>query len=95
MDSAIVAVLALFIYFIPGFVAGSKKHRNATAIWVLNLFLGWTAIGWIVALVWANTQGKDGSAPSPDTHVKCPDCAELVLREARRCKHCGCALRPQ
>lgn len=33
--------------------------------------------------------------PSPDTHVRCPDCAELVRREARKCKHCGCALVPQ
>ncbi len=28
------------------------------------------------------------------THVKCPDCRELVLWDARRCKHCGCALVP-
>jgi len=27
--------------------------------------------------------------------VKCPDCAELVRREARVCKHCGCKLVPQ
>lgn len=33
--------------------------------------------------------------PTPDTHVRCPDCAELVRREARKCKHCGCALVPQ
>ena len=33
--------------------------------------------------------------PSPETHVKCPDCAELVLREAKVCKHCGCRLVPQ
>jgi len=33
--------------------------------------------------------------PSPKTHVKCPDCRELVLRDARKCKHCGCALVPQ
>lgn len=32
---------------------------------------------------------------TPDTHVKCPDCRELVLRDARKCKHCGCALIPQ
>lgn len=32
---------------------------------------------------------------SPDTHVKCPDCRELVLKDARKCKHCGCALVPQ
>lgn len=28
------------------------------------------------------------------THVRCPDCAELVLTEARKCKHCGCVLKP-
>lgn len=33
--------------------------------------------------------------PTPETHVKCPDCAELVRREARVCKHCGCRLIPQ
>jgi len=33
--------------------------------------------------------------PTPETHVRCPDCAELVRREARKCKHCGCALVPQ
>jgi hypothetical protein len=24
-----------------------------------------------------------------DTHVKCPDCSELILKDARKCKHCG------
>lgn len=32
---------------------------------------------------------------TPETHVKCPDCRELVLRDARKCKHCGCTLIPQ
>lgn len=34
-------------------------------------------------------------ATSTDTQVKCPDCRELVLKDARICKHCGCALVPQ
>ena len=38
---------------------------------------------------------QNGERVSPDTHVKCPDCAELVKREARVCKHCGCRLVPQ
>jgi hypothetical protein len=33
--------------------------------------------------------------PNPDSHVKCPDCKELVLKEASVCKHCGCKLTPQ
>jgi len=32
--------------------------------------------------------------PTSETHVKCPDCAELVRREARICKHCGAKLEP-
>lgn len=32
--------------------------------------------------------------PSPKTHMKCPDCRELVLKGASVCKHCGCQLVP-
>lgn len=32
---------------------------------------------------------------SYETHVKCPDCREVILRDARKCKHCGCKLIPQ
>jgi hypothetical protein len=33
--------------------------------------------------------------PTPDTHVHCPDCRELVRKDARVCKHCHCSLTPQ
>lgn len=33
-------------------------------------------------------------AAADGTHVCCPDCAELVLSEAIKCKHCGCILTP-
>lgn len=32
---------------------------------------------------------------TPDTHVRCPDCRELVRKDARKCRHCGTALIPQ
>jgi hypothetical protein len=34
-------------------------------------------------------------APRPETHVRCPECRELVRRDARKCKHCGTGLTPQ
>lgn len=43
----------LIIYFVPVAVAMARKHRNTVAIVVLNIFLGWTLIGWVAALVWA------------------------------------------
>jgi hypothetical protein len=30
-----------------------RKKRDAGAILAMNFFLGWTFVGWVVALVWA------------------------------------------
>ena len=49
----ILILLAIVFYFIPTFVGNGK--RNIDAIFTLNLLLGWSVIGWIVALVWATT----------------------------------------
>lgn len=44
----------LFIsYFIPTFVAYNRKKSNTVLIFALNLFLGWSLIGWLAALIWA------------------------------------------
>ena len=98
MDSVILAVIGFVIYFLPTMSAYSRKHRSAGGIFLLNLLLGWTLLGWIIAAVWSATgdvKTGDPSAPSPETHIRCPECRELVIRDARKCKHCGCALIPQ
>jgi len=41
------------MYFLPTIIALIKSKRDTLAIFLLNFFLGWTLIGWIVALVWA------------------------------------------
>lgn len=46
-------ILGFFVYFVPTFVAFANNRRNATAILVLNMFAGWTFLGWVIALVWA------------------------------------------
>lgn len=43
------------VYFIPGVIATQRKHKNANAITMLNLLLGWTVLGWVASLVWAMT----------------------------------------
>jgi hypothetical protein len=43
------------IYFLPAIVASTRRHRNRLAIGILNLLLGCTLLGWIVAMVWACT----------------------------------------
>jgi len=44
------------LYFLPTIVAFARSKRDAVSILVLNLLLGWTAIGWVIALVWALKQ---------------------------------------
>ena len=45
--------LGFVMYFLPAIIAFARSKRDATAILLLNLFLGWSVIGWVVALVWA------------------------------------------
>ncbi|MDR3491737.1 MAG: superinfection immunity protein [Gammaproteobacteria bacterium] len=40
----------------PSLVALKRKHHNRYAIFVLNLFLGFTFIGWVISLSWALTK---------------------------------------
>jgi hypothetical protein len=55
MAPAPIVLWASTIYFIPALVAWVRQHYNAPAIIILNLLLGWTGLGWAVALVWAAT----------------------------------------
>lgn len=43
------------LYFIPSLVALARGHHQLLAIFLLNLLLGWTVLGWIAALVWSAT----------------------------------------
>ncbi len=39
-------------YSAPALIAACRRHRQAERIAFLNLFLGWTILGWAVLLVW-------------------------------------------
>jgi hypothetical protein len=89
-------ILFLLVYLIPSFVSNSRKHKSHMAIVLLNLFLGWTFLGWLGALIWASTGNVEtNTGPSPETHIKCPDCRELIKKDAKKCRFCGCSLIPQ
>lgn len=47
----LVIPLLIGIYFLPTIIAA--KSPRAAAVFLTNLFFGWTGIGWIVALIWA------------------------------------------
>ena len=51
-DGAVVGVLVAFIfaiYLLPTYVGYARRHPNGHSIFALNLFLGWTLLGWVFA----------------------------------------------
>ena len=52
-------ILGLAVYFIPTIVAFVSQQENRVAIMVLNIFLGWTLVGWVVSLVWAVKKNRN------------------------------------
>jgi hypothetical protein len=50
------AIALIFVaYFLPAIVSATRRHHNHAAIVMLNFFLGWTLVDWVVAMVWAVT----------------------------------------
>jgi len=49
----LLVVLIFAIYFLPTLIAFLRQHKNKLAIFLLNLLLGWTVLGWVVSLVWS------------------------------------------
>lgn len=74
-------------------ILASRKGRSGFG-WFLFSVIFSPLIGFLFVLVLGDAS-PDAIKPNPNTHVKCPDCREFVLKEARVCKHCGCKLVPQ
>ena len=99
---AAVYLLAAIVacYFIPSFVARARGHHNAVSIFLLNLFLGWTLVGWVAALVWAMSSpppmpspmvvvNTAGALPSPAINAAPLPSPPRELSDATFCSHCG------
>lgn len=85
----------VFVWIMLAVAVGVWAHNRGRA------GFAWTLLSLVISpllgLVFCGVS-KDLSkpaAPSAATHVKCPACAEYVLPEATRCKHCGGDLVPQ
>jgi hypothetical protein len=54
MNSLLICVV-IALYLLPGIVAHQRRHNNFLAILMMVIFLGWSFIGWVLALIWACT----------------------------------------
>jgi hypothetical protein len=55
----IIFLAGFFIYLLPTLLALTFRRRQMGAIFVLNLLLGWTVIGWAAAMVWAFVKERE------------------------------------
>lgn len=100
------ALLALFL----GWIGFHKFYLGRTGLGILYLLFFWTLIPAVIGFIEAialfsmsdqkfnlayNDEHAAVDGPTPDTHVKCPDCRELVIKDAAKCRHCGAKLIPQ
>jgi hypothetical protein len=56
----VVMALCMGVYFVPSIVASKRNHKNFTSILLLNIFLGFSLIGWVIALVWSTSAQDNG-----------------------------------
>ena len=52
-------LIAIGIYFLPSIVAVNRNHRNRVPIILVNVFFGWSFIGWVIALIWSFTANQE------------------------------------
>lgn len=53
VNGSLILIVGTLLYFFPFIVALVSQRRNVISIGILNLFLGWTFVFWVLALVWA------------------------------------------
>jgi len=101
MEYVLPAILFLIfvaaVYFLPWIIAYYRRHSNLLALFLLNLFLGWTILGWIAALVWAAMKVPKLELGVPLTNLPtqeaermpCPSCGESISVAAKKCRFCS------
>ena len=87
-------LLLIAIYFLPAIIGRDKK--DALGIFLVNFFLGWTLIGWVVAFLWAfsadhRTVAYLHYAPVGPGRF-CSGCGTASFAAAHYCASCGRAV---
>lgn len=78
----------VLLYFLPSILGHHK--RDAAGIFLLNFLLGWTVIGWIVAMFWALTaEPRQPVLVVAGPGRFCSGCGTISVPGGRFCSCCG------
>jgi len=86
-------IFMVLLYFLPTIVA-IVLLEDALGVFLVNFFLGWTVIGWWVAMIWAVAARKTlqvHRVPVSSGRF-CSRCGTLAPPGAQVCPNCGRAV---
>jgi len=92
----LILLVGFVLYFLPTLAARGKQCFGS--VLVLNLFLGWTLVGWVVALAWAVKDPAPGLAAQAVQTVPvaaprlCSNCGKYSTSDSKFCSSCGLQL---
>jgi NADH:ubiquinone oxidoreductase subunit 6 (subunit J) len=49
----LVLLVAVVVYFLPAMIADRRKRHDLLIIALFNALVGWTVLGWLLALFWS------------------------------------------
>ena len=86
------------IWFVLAIAIGiwaSNRGRSGFGWFLLAVVISPLLAGILLAVTKNKADiGVISNIPSEKTHARCSQCAEFVLPEAKKCKHCGAELNP-
>lgn len=59
MTTLLITMFLIAVYIAPTATAYQRKTKNKVQVLMVNLLLGWTFIGWFVALIMAYSPNKE------------------------------------
>jgi hypothetical protein len=64
---AVIIVTSTLMYVLPTLLAFTRERRRKWRILAINLLLGWTLVGWVVALLMTYAYEPPPEGAPPDT----------------------------
>ena len=61
----VLGLVGFCLYIMPTIVAFTRKHKQRVPILVINFFLGWSVIAWVLTLAWSLSNDVEAPPPVP------------------------------